>query len=561
MNPVKVSNVTKQVETMTVSSSTSSDDNGTDSTTANGAKLSSVPHGNFAGRYPAGIAQPITLAKNGVRHIRLLPSGEKEEVLAVGLACSECFSGPRLAKLLQPGFEYEKQAMEDMMAGNFAAPLSIHTSAGVPAALSGFIEALEPLLPWKATPEEKLDWCVSLQLEGASAVWAGIDMLLQVSILSSGNKRRKMVAVGAQSYHGPPSTSFGGKSPLWNKNYQVKYPVPEAGVPYDETELLDKYSAFLDKHGEEIGVMLVEPQWGSSQTGLVWPKDLLKKYISMARERGIKILCDEIMCGLGRHGQGTLFLSEAWDLDPDCVTFGKAIGGGAFPLSGAILKSGRNVLGGQGRSVMQSHTFAGSSARALMTGTEVLKEITEYIPSIIKLGEEMKVITDYLSSLADGMLSFQGHGLMWGCLFTHNDKHKEEGARSRAITTFRKHCENLGVIPYFVPVGGFMVTPCYDTDVGTIYDIGEKLEEAIKLTMKDIEWKTQEPVAADATSTMATTPLPKTILANSKPVAEAETPVDIALCNKTLHSTRSCTTCSTFVCPVRRQRFLRTSIA
>ena len=40
----------------------------------------------------------------------------------------------------------------------------------------------------------------------------------------------------------------------------------------------------------------------------------------MARERGIKIICDEIMCGLGRHGKGTLFISEAWDLDPDCVT-------------------------------------------------------------------------------------------------------------------------------------------------------------------------------------------------------------------------------------------------
>lgn len=61
-------------------------------------------------------------------------------------------------------------------------------------------------------------------------------------------------------------------------------------------------------------------QWGSSQAALPWPEHLLKKYISMARERGIKIICDEIMCGLGRHGKGTLFISETWDLDPDCVT-------------------------------------------------------------------------------------------------------------------------------------------------------------------------------------------------------------------------------------------------
>lgn len=85
-------------------------------------------------------------------------------------------------------------------------------------------------------------------------------------------------------------------------------------------ELLNKYEAFLDKHADEIGVMLFEPQWGSSQAALPWPEHLLKQYVGMARERGIKIICDEIMCGLGRHGKGTLFISEAWDLDPDCVT-------------------------------------------------------------------------------------------------------------------------------------------------------------------------------------------------------------------------------------------------
>jgi hypothetical protein len=88
MNPVEVSNVTKQVETMTVSSSTSSDDNGTDSSSANGAKLSSAPHGNFAGRYPAGIAQPITLAKNGVRHVSF---GSSKKYIFLWLSSSHSF--------------------------------------------------------------------------------------------------------------------------------------------------------------------------------------------------------------------------------------------------------------------------------------------------------------------------------------------------------------------------------------------------------------------------------------------------------------------------------------
>lgn len=231
--------------------------------------------------------------------------------------------------------------MNDLILGNPAAPLSIHTSGGVPAALSDFIAALEPHLPWK--DKETLDWCVSLQLEGASAVWAGIDMLLQMQLLK-GNVERKKVAVGERSYHGPPSTSFGSSSPLFTKTSQVMYPVPVAGTALDEKELLLKFEHFLNEHGEEVGVLLVEPQWGSSQVGLPWPKELLNAYVKMAQERGILVLADEIMCGLGRHGQGTLFLSEAWDVDPDAVTFGKAIGGGCYPLSGAVVKVSNPLL-------------------------------------------------------------------------------------------------------------------------------------------------------------------------------------------------------------------------
>jgi adenosylmethionine-8-amino-7-oxononanoate aminotransferase len=176
--------------------------------------------------------------------------------------------------------------MKDLLEGKHASPLSIHTSSGVPEALNGFLQALEPHLPWKNSKE--LDWMCSLQLEGASAVWAAIDMVLQVSMIETGNKDRTMVAVGATSYHGPPSTSFGAQSPLWNKPHQCQYPVPIAGQTVNEDELLAEFKNFLDLQWDKIGVILMEPQWGSSQAGLPWPKSLLKQYISLAQSRGIK---------------------------------------------------------------------------------------------------------------------------------------------------------------------------------------------------------------------------------------------------------------------------------
>jgi adenosylmethionine-8-amino-7-oxononanoate aminotransferase len=458
---------------------------------------SSVPtnHSRLAGRVPAGLEQPVILAKNGMRHIRRLPNGKQEELLSVGLACSESFSGPRLAKILQPGFDYERQVMQDLLAGSYAAPLSLHTSAGISEAFGDFVEALEPHLPWKNANER--DWCVSLQMEGASALWAAIDMVLQEAMLTTGNPNRKLIAVGSVSYHGPPSTSAGSDCPMWAKTFQVKYPVPMPGQDAKETEsLITKFQEFLDVYGDDIGVLLIEPQWGSSQAAFPWPKDLLKQYVELARARGIRIVADEIMCGMGRHGHGSMFVSKDWDLDPDAVTFGKSVGGGVYPLAGAILKTGRDLLCHNGRTVMQSHTYSGSSVRALMTATEVLRELPHWFSSVQEKGEEMEKIFEDIGRLSDGMLLTHGQGLLWGCVVSSQGPLADASVRKQAIQILRKHCDAVGVLPYFVPVGGFMITPVFDIEVETLHEMGEKLVQVMERTMEEMRWAAKVKEAA-----------------------------------------------------------------
>ena len=117
-------------------------------------------------------------------------------------------------------------------------------------------------------------------------------------------------------------------------------------------------------------MVLFEPQWGSSVASTPWPPQLLRAYVTEAKRRGLAVICDEVMCGLGRHGQDArgatgCFLTECWDLRPDAVTFGKSIGGGAgHLLSGAILLTGASQLAQSSRTALQSHTYAGSSARS-----------------------------------------------------------------------------------------------------------------------------------------------------------------------------------------------------
>ena len=54
--------------------------------------------------------------------------------------------------------------MAALASGSPAPPLSIHTSAGTPAALGGFLHALSKHLPWDVAADGDADWFASLQV-------------------------------------------------------------------------------------------------------------------------------------------------------------------------------------------------------------------------------------------------------------------------------------------------------------------------------------------------------------------------------------------------------------
>ena len=243
-----------------------------------------------------------------------------------------------------------------------------------------------------------------------------------------------------------------------------------------------EFDAFLDAHAAEIGVLLVEPQWGSSVAGQPWPAALLRCYIAKAQACGILVCCDEIMCGLGRHGQGpTLFTSEAWDLSPDAVCFGKAIGAGIYPMSGCIIQRGARALGAQGRSVLQSHTYSGASTRALIAGEATLNQIPLWFDHV-SMGQVCTEVFATVEQASGGAVRCQGQGLMWGGLFDYPDAEQ----RGAAVAVLKKHCVSTGVWPYFVPAGGFMVSPPLDVTEVDLREMGVRLCKAVVATVAEL---------------------------------------------------------------------------
>lgn len=436
-----------------------------------------------------------TISQRGIVHKwRWADDGTEQSMYVLGAASSYAFSGKRLESVLRSGFELEREALLQMACGQEHAPLSQHTSAGGVDALESFIAALEQHIPWA---DDDSDWFVNLQVEGTSAVLAAIDILIQhaaeedgVNTASLSTAPRTKVAVGARSYHGPPSTAFGAAAPL-GKSYgtkatQLAYPVPmiddqredEAETDF-HARMLRNFKSFLDAHAHEIAVMLFEPQWGSAACGAVWPRTLLKEYIRLAQSRHIRVVCDEIMCGLGRHGAGSLFLSKAWELEPDAVTFGKAIGGGVFPLSGVLIRRGGKAFGAvPGRKVMQSHTYAGASARALLAAEATLNMLPEQFENVAERGEQCRKAFMDMQAASGGCLCVNGQGLLWGAEWTGLAGSDEI---QRANIALQEACRNEGVWPYFVP-SGFIITPVLDVDEGELSEALRRLVAAISAT-------------------------------------------------------------------------------
>ena len=357
------------------------------------------------------------------------------------------------------------------------------------------MESLSPHLPWPAA-EADCDWFLNLQLEGATAVWAGVEALAtlrshNIVPAASGASKDETCCIGVaeNSYHGALTTALGQPAlPRWNKAPrtlgQVPYPLPPADAATSQQAqkaYLDQFETFLMEH-KEVGICIFEPQWGSSLLGRTWPAALLRNVISLCHGLGRSVLCDEIMCGLGprggrkthqfflecpasslhlclmlwlhpagRHGQGeSLFLSSAWELNPDGVTFGKAIASGTFPLSGVAIRGGANALLESGQKVVQSHTYAGSSSLAYLTATQVLREVPAWLCNVKKLGE---LVIEVLGPLQDEkFFHLHGQGLLWG----------GELLGGSDLQRLKELCQKEAVWPYFVEPRGFMISPALD---------------------------------------------------------------------------------------------------
>lgn len=104
-------------------------------------------------------------------------------------------------------------------------------------------------------------------------------------------------------------------------------------VEFGDAEAVEDELYKADQTGKGIAAVIMEPIQGEAGA-IVPPDDFWPRIRKACDEYGTLLIADEVQTGLGRTGK--LFGVDHWNVVPDIMCLGKAVGGGVMPLSAFI---------------------------------------------------------------------------------------------------------------------------------------------------------------------------------------------------------------------------------
>lgn len=226
---------------------------------------------------------------------------------------------------------------------------------------------------------------IHFALSGAEAVETGLK-------LARANGRRRLVST-KMGYHGK---TLGALSATAKEVYQKPFRplLPDVThVPWGDVAAIEQE---LTAHPGEVAVIL-EPVQGEGGVNLP-PPGYLPAVEALCREHGGFLILDEVQTGMGRLGEW--WGADLYEVTPDVLLTGKALGGGVMPVSAAL--ANRTTFSPFDKDpYLHTGTFTGAPvlmaavqgaitaikedrlvSKAMTLGTRLLPEITRIAESI-----------------------------------------------------------------------------------------------------------------------------------------------------------------------------------
>jgi len=249
---------------------------------------------------------------------------------------------------------------------------------------------------------------------GSTATEIALKMAFQYWRQRGGQHARRTSFIGlVDGYHGDTigAVSVGGID-LFHGAFEPLL-FAKRSVPAGDAGAL---AVALERHGEEVAAVIVEPLVQGAGGILVQPPGYLRAVRELCDAHDVLLICDEVATGFGRTG--TMFACEQERVAPDLLCLGKGLTNGYMPLA-ATLASERIYEGFLGehedyRTFFHGHTFTGNplACAAAIASLDVFAQER----TLLRVQPKIRLLRELLSEVEalDEVAEVRGRGLMIG---------------------------------------------------------------------------------------------------------------------------------------------------
>ncbi len=222
-----------------------------------------------------------------------------------------------------------------------------------------------------------------------------IDLALK---LARGVTERPAVVSALGGYHGHTGLALAAGDPQYRDPFGPN-PPGYRQVPFDDLEAMEAVV------GDDTAAVILEPI--PATLGMPIPSEgYLQGVQRICRERGAKLIIDEVQTGLGRTG--AVWFHQLEGLDPDMVVTGKGLSGGVYPITATLMKA-ELLAFFEERPFVHISTFGGAEP-GCVAALKVLDlvEAPGFLERVAALGERFE------AGLAGLPFEVRRRGLMMG---------------------------------------------------------------------------------------------------------------------------------------------------
>ena len=313
-----------------------------------------------------------------------------------------------------------------------------------------------------------------------------------------GRPEKKHIISRKNAYHGSTiaAASLGGMSAMHKQSNGLDY-VHHINQPHwfeeggDESHeqfglrVAGELAAKIDELGEDnVAAFIAEPIQGAG--GVIIPPDSYWPEVKrICDDRDILLIMDEVICGFGRTGNW--FGCETYGLEPDLMTFAKAITNGYMPLGGVMVSDKiADVLLGSGGEFAHGLTYSGhpvacaaglATLHALRDGNIIQKSATELAPHF----------QSRLAELSDHPIvgEVRGRGMFAAVELVRDKGSRERLAPESAGALYCRNMANAGGLMVRQTGDAMIMAPPLVCEIAEIDLLVDKLHEALDKTAEN----------------------------------------------------------------------------